>query len=164
MVIATPAPHVLAGAQAVVAGTGQGHPPGSPAPPARRRRDVCLGRHPLRTAGRSHVAYRALAAASLLRISILFGYGCKGGMRRFPARRRRKAASSFPCAGPVPHATFSEKEDHGHTGIPQQQAYRLHRLRQHGRAILGGSPRFPVWNSTATTARLSVLSHSVPRA
>lgn len=33
-----------------------------------------------------------------------------------------------------------------------------------GGAILGGSPRFPVWNSTATTARLSVLSHSVPRA
>ena len=147
VVIATARSH---GAQAVVAGTGQGHPPGSPAPPARRRRDVCLGRHPLRTAGRSHVAYRALAVASLLRISILFGCGCKGGMRRFPARRRRKAASSFPCAGPVPHATFSEKEDHGHTGIPQQQAYRLHRLRQHGR----GHPRRARRGSRSGTLRL----------
>ena len=78
-------------------------------------------------------------------------------MRRFPARRRRKAAPSFPCAGPVPHATFSEKEDHGHTGIPHQQAYRLHRLRQHGRGHPRRVPGLELYGYNRTPQRLEPL-------
>ena len=67
----------------------------------------------------------------------LSGYGSEGW--RFPAWRQRKNALLISLCRVYPaRELFSEKENHKHTGIPHQQAYRLHRLRQHGRC---GCPR-----------------------
>ncbi|MFR7887039.1 MAG: divergent polysaccharide deacetylase family protein [Bilophila wadsworthia] len=149
VVIATPAPHVLAALKR----WSQERDKDIRLVPLRLQpveEDVCLSILP--TAGRS----RRLSSVSRSKppedLDPLW-VRLQGGWR-FPTT----AEESSPFI-PVPdlfrtrHFQKGRSWTHRH---PSPASVSLHRLRQHGRAILGGLTGFPVWNSAATATRLSV--------